>query len=360
MRILHAAPMRKKSSGIINQMHWEKKAAQEIGLDWKVHIFTSDKSLSKKDNIFIYSQNSASSSNSMFRREYYEWLVSQEEQVDCYILRYSNFDYHQYLFIKKIKKPVYLVHHTLELPELLLSGTIKSFIQATVEALIGKFSIALAYGNIGVTQEILDYENSRIKISKKSIVYPNGIFYEENLDCLIKDDRTEFPEIVFIASHFYPWHGLDLLLKSIKNNNSTFKLHIIGNVDNLYKKIVEKDTRVVFHGHLDQSEIDKILSVAWVGLSSFALFRNKMKQACTLKVREYLKAGLPVYASYEEILPNDFPFYKNSDPNIESVLDYCYEMRKFTKSLVSKNAKAYISKKVLLEDLHNKIVKDIG
>lgn len=41
MKVLHAAALLRPPAGIINQMRWEKEAAQELelDLDWQVRLF---------------------------------------------------------------------------------------------------------------------------------------------------------------------------------------------------------------------------------------------------------------------------------------------------------------------------------
>lgn len=357
MRVLHAAAMGEISSGIVSQMQWEQDAAIEAGLDWDVKIFTIlDRNIENNDLFFCSNLKRNEYSTTTFRKEYYNWLETQKDVVDCYVLRYSNFDFYQYKFIKKIGKPVYLVHHTLELPELKLNKNIKAWLQYIGEWLFGRLSIASAQANVGVTEEIFDYEYARIgKKKKDKIVYPNGIFYHKDIK-LLEDTRAKnIPEILFVASYFYPWHGLDLLIQSLNSCDREFRLHIVGHVCASDKTFVGCDHRVIFHGHISQSEIEKLMSYCWVGLSSFALFRKNMKQACTLKVREYLKNGLPVYSDYKEVFPEDFPFYRIGKPNINNILDYAYTVNKESKLNISSEAEQYISKVELLNKFYKKI-----
>lgn len=345
--------MRGGSSGIYSQMKWEKRAAKKLGLTWDVKIFVPNDSIYHNDDEIIEKskKNSDEYSNIGFRKEYYEWLLSQKENYDCFILRYNNFDLQQFMFIKKVNKPVYLVHHTLELPELRSGKTIKSKIQFIIESIIGKYSIRNAKGIITVTNEIFKYENDRVNNTlKNKFIYPNGILYESNVE--VFDERKDIPEIVFVASYFYDWHGLDLLLQDLKNSQDIFKLHIIGDISENDRALINCDNRVVLHGHLNEEQIQEVLKSAWVGLASFALYRKQMYEACTLKVREYLKNGLPVYSGHQDVFDEDFVNYKIGEPKFKNILDYCYEMRVLPKNMVSSQSKIYISKEELLDNLY--------
>jgi glycosyltransferase involved in cell wall biosynthesis len=356
MKILHTAAIAEKSSGIANQMRWEQEAARNLELEWDVKIFTLSTDIVNEDDLFVYSAMTKKDySTFTFRKDYYNWLYSKRDEVDCYILRYTNFDIYQFDFIRKICKPVYLIHHTLELPELKSGKGFKAFLQFSAEWFLGRFSIKSCKRNIGVTEEIYEYEEKRNnKKSERKIIYPNGVFYSTN--SYIEDKRhKQLPEIVFIASYFYPWHGLDLLLNDLNNCEKNFVLHIVGNVEKSDKDIVQHDKRVKFHGHLNSAELEKLLEKAWIGLSSFSLYRKGMKQACTLKVREYLKAGIPVYAGYEDVFPNTFEFYRIGEPSMYDILRFAEEVRFVSKSEVRDSAEPFISKTNLLNSLYKEI-----
>ncbi|MDR8253693.1 glycosyltransferase family 1 protein, partial [Acinetobacter baumannii] len=76
-------------------------------------------------------------------------------------------------------------------------------------------------------------------------VYPNGIISQHDI---ILDDRNDnIPEIVFIASYFNGWHGLDLLLHNLSSINDDFILHIVGDVSVEDELLAKKDSRVILH-----------------------------------------------------------------------------------------------------------------
>jgi len=90
---------------------------------------------------------------------------------------------------------------------------------------------------------------------------------------------------------------------------------------------------------------------AWVGLSSFALERQSMRQACTLKVREYLSRGVPVYAGYDDVFPEGFSAYRKGPASISLILSYAREMRHMGKVDIARQAESFISKSRLVEGL---------
>ena len=353
MKILHTAMMKKFSLGIAEQMQSELNAAQELNASFTVKIFSPNQhinkgycslfhliSLNKTGKIFSWIE---------FRVKYYSWLLSQEDGVDCFLLRYSAYDPLQYFFIKKTKKPVYLIHHTKEHDELRSMGLIGNCYYL-IDKIFGDMSIKSAKGIIGVTEEIIDYEKSRINDSEKpSILYPNGI---EVLDTLLEDSRSNLiPEFIFVASYFYSWHGLDILLNEMENSKEKFVLHLVGEVSQEDLIYAKKDNRIVLHGKLNNLEIEELSSRCWLGLGSFALYRKKMTQGSTLKVREYLNNGLPVYSGHKDSFPNSFSFYKFDELNITSLIEFSKTVRKVSKQEVRSESTPYISKKNCLENL---------
>lgn len=351
MKVLHSALMKHSSSGILNQMTWELEAAKKLNLDWEVVLYVQEYTENIPSNIIKQWKGNSKLNWIQFRQDYYAWLLEKSVFFDVLVLRHSISDPFQAAFIKKVKKPVYLVHHTLEVQEILSYNGIKSKIKGEIEKYFGKISLYSAQGVIGVTDEIFNYENTRIKNKfKNKIIYPNGIHYNNNK---IEDNRKgDVPELIFIASYFSAWHGLDLLLHELKNTSEKFILHIVGNLNHVDEQIAKKDARVILHGHLSQSEIQELISHMWLGLSSFALFRKNMQEACTLKVREYLKNGLPVYSGYKDIFYENFIYYKIGKPNFDAILEYARKMRYESKEKVSNFSKQYIDKEILLENLY--------
>ncbi len=350
MRILHTMNMKVPISGIINQMSFEKSAAQSIGLNWETKIFT----IKDRNSDLLVSWQGDGSKRIKFKKAYYHWLRTMMNKFDILLLRYSPFDYFQYEFISKIKKPVFLVFHTKNIDELRLNHGIVATVKANLEQLLGPFSIRSAYGIISVTEEIGRNEIARTQINREPIIYPNGILFEDPM--IYYDARLrEIPELVFMASKFAAWHGLDLLIESIRKSSLKFRIHLIGELDQKTLVYVKSDSRYIVHGTLQSKDAEKILASSWIGITSLAHFRLNMAQACPLKTREYLRFGLPVYGSYREVFPENMPFYRQGPCDITNILSYAQEMRSYSRSEVSTVVRSYIDKIVLLQNLYNAI-----
>ncbi|MEG0107646.1 MAG: hypothetical protein RR705_02180 [Lachnospiraceae bacterium] len=188
LNILHSAALLRPPSGICNQMDWEQRAADELALNWRVKMYCPQGALEKSR---ISHFDDAVSFNATIspvqklnawiklRKNYHQWLLAQQNDVDVFLLRYYVHDPYQWNFVRRCKKPVYFVHHTIEIPELALPGGLSGFVRSKLEWLVGGATLKKSAGLIGVTQEIVNYQISRSGLPKESTcVYPNGIFIQ--------------------------------------------------------------------------------------------------------------------------------------------------------------------------------------
>ena len=80
-----------------------------------------------------------------------------------------------------------------------------------------------------------------------------------------------------------------------------------------------------------------------------------MHSACTLKTREYLSLGIPVFSGHYDIFPSNFPFYRKGNLNIEEIIDFGIEMRRFSNLEIFEKSKKYIDKNILVNELYLKL-----
>lgn len=361
MRYLHSTHMLTFPPGIVTQLCWEQEAARDLGLDWNVYIFSwrgaESPETTRKS---LPSRTSAHTSRDALRLriDYFRWLRSRIPEVDVFLLRYSPHDPIQWHFMNTCPRPVYLVHHTLETHELASIGTHREKLKAGLEGIIGPLAVRKSRAVVAVTQEIAEYERRRaFQKSKTSILYPNGVRIDAEV---IEDRRGSIPELLIVASEFHAWHGLDLLLSDIRKSTRNFRLHIIGEVSESDQRAGSEDRRIIFHGTKDRAEIREIGTSCWIGLSSFALHRKGMKEACTLKVREYLMLGLPVFAGYREVFPNSFPFFCEGPPSIHKILEYAHTMRNVHRREVRECALPFIEKSLILRTFERQLRLDLS
>lgn len=347
-------------TGILQQMADEQEAAREVGLAWTVREYIPDSEMLATDERspgdkttapILVSEKGVRDSWVAFRRAFYRWLLRQESCYDVILLRHSSYDPFQYLYLCRARLPVFLVHHTLEVPELSLQTSGFHRLKAPSEALFGHLSVKRATGQIGVTREIVDYEARRAGMDPDDgFVYPNG--YRCSDSFIAEDRREQAPHLLFVASHFYPWHGLDIFLNAVLASNETFHVDIVGGVPYDLRAQAEDDSRIQFHGVITQKGIRQLAGHADLGLSSFALSRKNMNDACTLKVREYLAMGLPACTGHRDVFPASFAYYRNCGCDMDEILAYAREMRAVPRHTVAAAAKPYIDKQEQINALY--------
>lgn len=354
-RIVHISTVKELTPGQKNQLYYEKKYADEVNdFNWKV-VVLCDITTEFSAEIEI-----PSSFRSNLGRKLYFWIwcIKNLRKDDVLIQRYSNSDIFSLIFGWMFRGR-YLVHHSIEYEEMKTAKKgLKKPIMLFVEFICSQIISMQVKGHLSVTDEIGRYYERRSK-KNKVLKYYNGI---DPRAISITIDRRELAlvNIIFVASSFSSWHGLDLLLDDISNSTFDGKcvLHVVG-------KIFEADLSTIAHmdvhnieiechGILNKKELSKLLEKIDVGLSSFALYRKSMEEATTLKVREYLCAGVPVYSGHiDSAFPKEFKYYINDEPDISRIYNYGIFLKKTKRSVVKDASIPYISKRIQM----SKIVK---
>lgn len=366
IKIYHSAILTFPSLGIINQMNWEANAAENLGIGWKVQLFCPNDffdievPILKKSKFKLVNKNKFSRGINwiFFKIEYYMNLFKEKKEIDILILRYSVFDPFQLIFILFYNKSIYFIHHTIEIEELKSRKGFLKYFLFFFEKYIAPISMYFSDGIISVTQEILDHQKKRIfKIKKKSnfFIYPNGIekqFIPNLYEYYIPSDTIN---ILFMANKFFDWQGLDILINSMNKSNEHFILHLIGEIDNDLKYNIINDKKIKYYGVLSNTEIKKIAMKCDIGITSLALHRKKMTQACTLKTREYLSLGLGVFSNHYDVFQDSFLYYRRGNVEISQIISFAKEIKKVNKIEISEKAMEFIEKKILLNEIHKKI-----
>lgn len=358
LRVLHVAVSMKPSPGVIKQMEYEQQAAKTLGFTWDVVLHTGEKNNSSVVHFWQNLPKVQILKYILLRKNFYNWLMHVESNYDLIILRHSIHDVYENRIAKNLGHKILTMHHTFEEEELRTSSPFGP-IRSVLEKYLGSGVIKRTLGVVAVTSEILKHQIARELTSrvKYSYVYPNGVsFGQERLP----DSRSNIPELIFVASYFSDWHGLDLLIGEVERTQKDFRLHLVGRMSGEDEARCRKDKRIIIHGTLNDDSLNKILSRSWCGLSSFALSRKGMLEGCGIKVREYLSAGVPVYAGHRDVgLPKDFHYFKHGPINLEDIISFANKMRNVSRDIVINESKSYISKTILLEafykDLKNRL-----
>ncbi len=76
----------------------------------------------------------------------------------------------------------------------------------------------------------------------------------------------------------------------------------------------------------------------------------------SLKVRDYLAAGVPVVSGHDDVFPDDFPYYRRTGTDIEAILAAAHEWRSVDRATVREAARPHIDKVELVQRLHGELV----
>jgi len=354
MKILHFNVYKHLLPGIKHQLIDEQSAAKELDddIEWSTVIFSLDKPIEpfmKQANTSDIKFIPKKLTNYIhLKKQAYQWLLENHHRYDLVLLRYFSGDPFLFYYIKRMTN-IFTIHHTLEHYESSSTGGSIGYLHGKFDQFIAPYILEQTIGIIGVTNEIREYELNRIKHHKKSYTYPNGVI--THIGSNIIDRRTNQIKIAFIASDFLPWHGLDIVQEQFKKSKLPIQMEVIGHVP---EELKIKDQRITYHGLLDKNQIALILSSVDIGLSCFALERKGMKEACTLKVREYLANGIPVYASHiDSALPKQLPYYINQPFSLEYVYEMASQFKSVSRTQIIKASEKFIDKSTQMKHLIN-------
>ncbi len=358
MKVLHAAVSLNPSRGVVQQMESEQQVASSLHLDWKCQLLTGRPLESAIAKVF-YTPGSRLHKYAYLRLKATGWLRSVSADYDVVLLRHSVFDVFQASLSKSVRN-IWLVHHTLDLPELQSLGPIKGTTLRFFEQLIGNSSLRYAAGHVCVTEEIANSVRKRVGEAghnKSIIIYPNGSSARLKP---AEDNRGSRIVLLFVASALPSWHGMDLLAESLRSSSKDVELHVVGNI--LPAAIIgaEEDRRFVFHGEQSMDRVRQIGAGAHVAISCLALERKGMQEACPLKVRDYLMLGIPVYGNYRDPgLPDDFAYYRRGPASIDAIVQFANETKHVGRAEISATSEPFIDKTKLMTSLTNSLARHI-
>lgn len=169
-----------------------------------------------------------------------------------------------------------------------------------------------ANGFITVTNELKKLVE---KYDKKTVCIPNSIkgpFVPKT-----KSNNENGRNIFFMGSPNQEWHGVDKIVELAKVTPE-FNYHLVGIND-----LLDIPPNVIQYGYLPQDKYLEIMKKCDIAMGTLALHRKSMNEACPLKVREYLKYGMPVIIGYEDsdFISSDSEFILKLTNNEQNVLD---------------------------------------
>jgi glycosyltransferase involved in cell wall biosynthesis len=183
-------------------------------------------------------------------------------------------------------------------------------VRAAQSWLLDKFYLGNFTKFIFVSNEISASKRfKRFKRQDNSTVISNGV----DLD-LIQEIKTPAcinpREFIFLGQNGQPWHGVEQILE-LARFMPKFLFNIVGVTD----KFINIPKNVIFHGILTQNEYFPIAERCVLGIGTLNLKAKGMTEGSSLKIREYLGMGLPVFLRHTDTDFQNPPSYVLELPN---------------------------------------------
>lgn len=359
-RVLHIASVSRAStnSGVAQQMEWERQAARRLGIEWDVELWTTEP---YQPNSVLRQVPPYSQSVLARRFHFYSRLREAAAKYDFVVVRHAPLNPFGLFLPRRIRRKTWHVFHTKTGDYLRAKGKWTGPLLAWIDRSLTRITIRNSGGIIGVTDELVEYERSRLKLPHaKAIVYPNGLHLDE-WDGVIPDRRDGPFKIAFVASRFFDWNGLEDLLKNIVESDPSpvWELHLVGQLmPHQRKYIAQNDLSgyIIEHGVLDAAAISSLLASMDLSLGAFALHKVDIRTACTLKVRESLGAGVPVYSGHSDVGVSGIDeCYREGPADWSAILSMAAEARTRSKEDIRLIARPMIDKMSLLATLYEAI-----
>lgn len=353
-------------SGIVKQIEYDYQLTKNINnFDWKNFSFLDqiEKNSHSEKLPFLFR-------GVMGRRLFlWIWLLKNSKDYDFVIMRHMEFDIFSVIFSWFVPNRIH-IHHSKEIEELKLRrNNWKGKIASKVEKFTGGIAVRNSCAILTVSKDLMHYQRTTRKLPKEFPIFhfPNGIIVENTP--ILNDVINNYSsiEIGFIADRFHPWHGLDLLINNCKNYlrkdiNRNLVFHLIGKLDSNYldqiKKINQSNSKIKFkvYGTLKQKEYWKIFCNCNLGIGSLAMYRNGLTDGSTLKVREMLAMGLPIFSGHKDTaLPEDFPYYFSEGGDIEDIIKFSEKVANISRQEIRSASFKYIEKSIMF----NSLAKDL-
>jgi hypothetical protein len=256
--------------------------------------------------------------------------------LELYSKKYEVFIFRKFVYnpfilksFKKIKKyygtKIITEHHSKEIPEYLSKKEYKKIIFEYMGILWMKHFNVID-GIVGVTKEITEYEKKLYNL-EKGFTVGNGIFPDASFYSGFKkyENNGELNLVISIGD-YYPWHGIERLIKSIeKYKYLNIKLNILlGSNSKYIISLVKEKKYINLYINPKEERVKSIYRNSHLAISSLAVYKKNLNEATPLKSREYLLRGIPFIYGYKDtdITSREIDKYLFRVPNDDSLINF--------------------------------------
>ena len=358
MKVAHLSVLRshRDGAGVTNQLRMEYEAARLSSLSWKTELWddekTSDTGLAFLSRLpFIY--------RSFIGRRYFIYKRTKLllMEYDYVLVRYTLLHIFDLMQSRRDAGKIIYVFH---LPAADIAKTLPrflGFIFLYFELLISKKLFRKNVVFSAVTSELYQKYSGTLNLkNKKHIVYPNGALSLTH----VEDARQGIVKIGFIASRFYEWIGLTELLgrlRGIANTSLTvdFCFFIVGEITEDQRQCIaelnqQKPGLINYAARVSGEAMPQFLATLHCTLGAFAMNKSGLRASASLKVRESLMAGVPVYTGHPDAhIPEDFKYLKVGECDPEKIIRFAKQHAFIARKEVQELARPYIDKKLIMQ-----------
>ena len=198
-------------------------------------------------------------------------------------------------------------------------------------------------GAIFVTQELMQMNEISLRQQIPKVAIGNSINLERIAQLPPRQEARH--GLFFVGSSNQLWHGVVELI-DFAENNPDIDVHIVGQIG------MKTLSNLHYYGKLDSAGYRAVADRCVAGVGSLNLKLNRMNQASSLKVREYLALGLPVILKYQDSDVNSADSYVLQLPNDGRPLtDFSAEIKTFLDRWATKRVSR---SQIFKVDVHNK------
>lgn len=304
-------------SGVTNKLKGLFAALEAQKVEWTLFTLSSttrDKQYLDKN---IYTLPYSSINDLTFIYKELDAFIKDSPAYDLHFFRYALSSGELVSFLKKHPGLFIFEHNTIEPAEVIerayfwikkfkfriSPSYLKLILNVLVRPVLKELLYAgkvfkLAKQGIAVTNEIAVYQKTKYPGYKCSVL-SNGInvqkinFFERSLK------KGDVLNLIMLANSNVDWHGTDIIINEfLKYKKNNIKIFFVGEFDEKVRQLAQTNPNIVFTGFLSSEEYKEYLKTSHIGLGCFAVYRKKLEEASTLKVREYFASGLPVCLGY--------------------------------------------------------------
>lgn len=267
-----------------------------------------------------------------FRRKVFTHLlqVVEQDKLDVLYIRGTPSDPFVERFVERCKAKVVFEINSIQASERKMQ---KRPWVAWFEEFFTRRALQKASGFVGVSSSVQQYYAELINDSVPSLILGNG--FEVESVALRRQPVFDGTHVRLISTANYAkWHGLDRVLRglAVYQGRLSISIAIVGTgktLNDLKKQVnsLGLSKQVFFIGEAYGKELDGFFDQSHLAIAALAVHRIRLKDATSIKVREYLSRGIPFLISYSDIDLKAVPFgdhYCFIVPPDDSPIDFSF------------------------------------